>query len=177
MGYTVQRRGIRESMNTALRWGALVSRRVYFIPWRNSLWHIDGQHSLSCWGFVIHGCIDGYSQRIIFLHCSTNNLSSTVLGLFESAIERDGGLWPSRIRVDYGVENTAVCDAMVAVREEGRNFRNFIKNVINHLLWQHENKENSKMDAMFLLRPQGMLGPTITMHDVTSPFCKKIIIK
>ena len=28
--------------------------------------------------------------------------------------------WPSRIRVDYGVENTAVCDAMVAVRGEGR---------------------------------------------------------
>ena len=35
-------------------------------------------------------------------------------------MERDGGLWPSRIRVDYGVENTAVCDAMVAVRGEGR---------------------------------------------------------
>jgi hypothetical protein len=32
----------------------------------------------------------------------------------------DSGLWPSRIRVDYGVENTAVCDAMVGVRGEGR---------------------------------------------------------
>ena len=45
MGYTVQRRRIRESLNrvdprnTALRWGALVSRRVYFVPWPNSLWH------------------------------------------------------------------------------------------------------------------------------------------
>lgn len=126
MGYTVQRRRIRESLNrvdprnTALRWGALVSRRVYFVPWPNSLWHLDGHHSLIRWGFVIHGCIDGYSRRINFLHCSTNNLSSTVLSLFESAVEQDGGLWPSRIRVDFGVENTAVCDAMVAVRGEGR---------------------------------------------------------
>ena len=126
MGYTVQRRRIRESLNrvdprnTALRWGALVSRRVYFVPWPNSLWDLDGHHSLIRWGFVIHGCVDGYSRRIIFLHCNTNNLSSTVLSLFESAIERDGGLWPSRIRVDYGVENTAVCDAMLAVRGEGR---------------------------------------------------------
>ncbi|XP_068731183.1 uncharacterized protein [Montipora capricornis] len=126
MGYTVQRRCIRESLNrvdprnTALRWGALVSRRVYFVPWPNSLWHLDGHHSLIRWGFVIHGCIDGYSRRINFLHCSTNNLSSTVLSLFESAVEQDGGLWPSRIRVDFGVENTAVCDAMVAVRGEGR---------------------------------------------------------
>ena len=45
MRYTVQSRRIRESLNrfdprnTALRWGALVSRRVYFVPWPNSLWH------------------------------------------------------------------------------------------------------------------------------------------
>ena len=68
------------------------------------------------WGF----CIDGYSRRIIFLHCGTNNLASTVLSLFESAVEREGGLWPSRIRVDYGVENISVCNAMVAVRGERR---------------------------------------------------------
>ena len=106
--------------NSALRWGALVSRRVYFVPWPNSLWHLDGHHSLIRWGFVIHGCIDCYSRRIISLSCSNNNLASTVLSVFENAIERDGGRWPSRIRVDYGVENIAVCDAMVAVRGEGR---------------------------------------------------------
>ena len=126
LGYNIQRKRIRESLNrvdprnTALRWGALVSRRKYFVPWPNSLWHMDGHHSLIRWGFVIHGCIDGYSRRINFLHCSTNNLATTVLSLFEDAIQRDGGLWPSRIRVDHGVENVAVCDAMVAMRGEGR---------------------------------------------------------
>lgn len=124
--YHVQRRRIRESLNrveprnTALRWGALVSRRVYFVPWPNSLWHLDSHHSLIRWGYVIHGCIDEFSRRIIYLRCTTNNLASTVLGLFKTAIEQDGGLWPSRIRVDYGVENTAVCDATVATRGEGR---------------------------------------------------------
>jgi len=44
----------------------------------------------------------------------TWNLSSTILGLSESVTERDGGMWPSRIRGRlYDVENTAVCDAMV----------------------------------------------------------------
>ena len=33
---------------------------------------------------------------------------------------RDGGLWPSRIRVDRGVENVLVCDAMLDARGEGR---------------------------------------------------------
>lgn len=126
LGFHVQRCRIRGSLNrvdpknSSLRWGALVSRRVYCVPWPNSLWHLDGHHSLIRWGFVIHGCIDGYSRRIIFLHCNTNNYASTVLELFMNAIEQDGGLWPSRIRVDYGVENTAVCDAMVCKRGQGR---------------------------------------------------------
>ena len=50
----------------------------------------------------------------MFLRCSNNNLSQTVLELFLRAIENDiDALWPSRIRVDYSVENVQVCDAMV----------------------------------------------------------------
>ena len=126
LGYHVQRHRIRESItrvdprNTALRWGALVARRTYYVPWVNSLWHIDGHHSLIRWGIVVHGCIDGKSRRIIFLRASNNNLSATVLKLFEDAIQRDGGFWPSRIRVDFGVENTAICDAMVVHNGAGR---------------------------------------------------------
>ena len=59
---------------------------MFFVPWVNSLWHPSGHRSLIRWGFVLHGYIDGYSRRIIFLHCSTNNLSPTVLGHFDSAI-------------------------------------------------------------------------------------------
>nr|XP_058962207.1 uncharacterized protein LOC131789152 [Pocillopora verrucosa] len=97
----------------------VISRRQYSVPWPNSLWHLDGHHSLIRWGFVIHGCMDGFSRRVVFLRCSNNNLSQTVLELFLKAIEKDG-LWPSRIRVDYGVENVLVCDAMVEARGEGR---------------------------------------------------------
>jgi hypothetical protein len=43
-------------------------------------------------------------------------LATTVLNLFHSAVERDGGIWPSCIRVDYGVENVLVCEAMVENR-------------------------------------------------------------
>jgi len=99
VGLRVQRRRIRECLarvdpaNTALRWGIVVSRRQYSVPWPNSLWHLDGHHSLIRWGLVIHGCIDGFSRRIMFLRCSNNNLSQTVLELFLKAIENDA-LWP-----------------------------------------------------------------------------------
>jgi hypothetical protein len=103
LGIHVPRRRLRASItridpaNVALRWGAAVYRRCYQVPWANSLWHLDGHHSLIRWSLVIHGCIDGFSRRIIFLHCSANNLATTVLNLFHSAVERDGGIWPSRI--------------------------------------------------------------------------------
>jgi hypothetical protein len=125
LGLRGQRRRVRESLtrvdpqNTALRWGIVIARRKYTVPWPNSLWHLDGHRSLIRWGLVVHGCIDGFSRRIMFLKCSNNNFSQTVLELFMNAIEKNG-LWPSRIRVDHGVENVLVCDAMVSARDEGR---------------------------------------------------------
>ena len=56
----------------------------------------------------------------MFLRCSANNLAETVLELFLDAVKMDGNLWPSRIRVDKGVENVLVCDAMIQARGEGR---------------------------------------------------------
>ena len=44
-----------------------------------------------------------------------------MLNLFIDAIQNDGGRWPSRIRVDYGVENVLVYDAMIQKRGEGRS--------------------------------------------------------
>ncbi|XP_068723738.1 uncharacterized protein [Montipora capricornis] len=126
LGFRIQRKRIRESMarvdlqNTALRRGVVVSRRIYQVPWPNSLCHLDGHHALIRWKIIIHGCIDGFSRRIMFLRCNSNNLAETVLVLFLDAIEHDGNLWPSRIRVDKGVENVLVCDAMVQARGEGR---------------------------------------------------------
>lgn len=43
-----------------------------------------------------------------------------MLDLFLDAVNRDGERWPSRIRVDRGVENVLVCNAMVQFRGEGR---------------------------------------------------------
>lgn len=73
--------------------------------------HIDGNHKLIRWRFVIHGGIDGYSRKIVYLHCSTNNRADTVVGLFQQAVE-DHGL-PSRVRSDMGVENVDVARFMI----------------------------------------------------------------
>ena len=114
LGLHVQRSRIKAEINrvtprnTGLRWGALISRRKCYVPWPNSLWNIDGHHSLIRWRFVVHGCCDGKSRRIMFLRCSTNNVAETVLELFNDAIKNNRGLWPSRIHVGRGVETVLI---------------------------------------------------------------------
>ena len=48
----------------------VIRRRGYNVFSSRSLYHIDGNHKLIKWRFVIHGMIDGYSRMIIFLKCS-----------------------------------------------------------------------------------------------------------
>lgn len=78
IGLRVQRHRIRNCLaridpnNSRIRWAITITRRVYYVPGPNSLWHIGGHHSLITWGFVIHGAIDGYSRLITYLHCLTH---------------------------------------------------------------------------------------------------------
>ena len=124
IGLRVQKRRITEALlrvdpvNSRIRWAALVHRRKYNVPGPNSLWHIDGHHSLVRWGFVLHGGIDGYSRYIVFLKCSTNNYSETVLELFDTAVTQTGV--PSRIRTDKGGENVLLWERMTQLRGEDR---------------------------------------------------------
>lgn len=41
-----------------------ILRTEYKVPRPNSLWHIDGHHKLILWGFVLHGCVDGFSRMV-----------------------------------------------------------------------------------------------------------------
>ena len=113
-GKHMQRRRVRERVNpesTQSRWSQLIKRRSYSVPSPNSLWHIDGQHSLIRWRMVIHGCIDGFSRLVLYVNC---NRSDTVLQLFTAAT-REYGL-PSRVHSDKGGENFGVCEYMIRNR-------------------------------------------------------------
>lgn len=95
-----------------------VSRRVYNVPSSNALWRIDGLHCLIRWHMFIHGGIDGFSRRIVYLHASTNNRADTVLNLFLEATQKCG--WPSHVRSDLGGENVEVARAQIETRGVGR---------------------------------------------------------
>lgn len=100
-----------DPINTALRRSVTVRRRVYNVKGPNVLWHIDGNHKLIKWRFVIFGGIDGFSRTVVFLKCSNNNRANSMLAAFYEGVSNYG--LPSRIRTDLGGENVDVWRFMI----------------------------------------------------------------
>lgn len=63
---------------------------------------------------MTHGGIDGFSRLIVYLQCSPNNRSTTVLDLFLLATQKH--MLPSRVRSDEGGENILVAQYMIERR-------------------------------------------------------------
>lgn len=126
-GHLIQFFRVRESLHrvdpegTQLRALAnrTLHRRQYSVPGPNCMWHIDGNHKLIRWRFVIHGGIDGFSRLVVYLNAATNNNATTVLDAFLGAVSQYG--LPSRVRSDKGGENIEVAQFMVQNRGENRN--------------------------------------------------------
>ena len=140
-----------------------IHRRVYSVPCPNYLWHIDGNHKLIRWGFVLHHGIDGFSRLVTFGRFSGNNRAETVLQLFREAIERYGQ--PLRIRTDYGGENVDIWRDMV--NTYGEESRSVVvgSSVHNQRIERHNRAVNEQVISVFKLQfyeleSQGILDPS-----------------
>ena len=88
-----------------------LKRRVYTNPGPNYCWHIDGYDKLKPDGFPIHGCIDGYSRKIIWLRLDRTNNNPVVIGRYYMDAVKEYGGCPMKVRTDYGTENGLVAAA------------------------------------------------------------------
>ena len=74
-GIKVQRMRLRDSIHRVDEEGVRerkkgrLQRRVYNVNGPNHLWHIDTNHKLVRWSFIIIGGIDGYSRLPVMLEC------------------------------------------------------------------------------------------------------------
>jgi hypothetical protein len=100
------------------------NRRAYHAPFPNAIWHIDGNHKLINWKFVIHGGIDGHSHLVSFMTVSDNNRASIVRRTFLKGAQTWG--WPSRVRADCGGENLLVKEEMEQLRGKSQGLTAFI---------------------------------------------------
>ena len=85
-----------------------LKRRVYTNPGPNYCWHIDGYDKIKADGFAIHGCIDGYSRKLIWLKLDRTNNDPLVIGRYYIDAVKEYGGCPLKVRTDCGTENGLV---------------------------------------------------------------------
>ena len=83
-------------------------RRVYRSKGPNYLWHIDGYDKLKPFGFCIHGAIDGFSRRILWLEVASTNSDPKVIAQYYLDYVRQFGGTARIIRGDRGTENVSL---------------------------------------------------------------------
>ena len=80
-------------------------RRTYVSPGPKFAWHADGYDKLKPYGFSIHGCIDDFSRRILWLQVQRSNKNPKVIArYFFDYVKATEGC-PIRLLTDRGTEN------------------------------------------------------------------------
>ena len=93
-----------------------LKRQKYRNKGPNHVWHMDSNDNLKPFGFYIHGCIDGFSRKIIWLHVANTNKEPAVIAYyFLMEIEIINGT-TTKTRADLGSETTYLCGIQMFVR-------------------------------------------------------------
>lgn len=113
-GYTIDRESVRMALKildpegVEARTSHRFRRRKYISKGPNYTWHIDGYDKLKPFGFAIHGGIDGYSRKILWLNVAATNNDPKVIGSYYLKTVKNLHIIPSCIRCDRGTENIVV---------------------------------------------------------------------
>ena len=101
-----------------LRRAHRLQRREYLNPGPNYCWHSDGYDKLKPFGFPIHGCIDGFSRRIMWLEITRTNNNPHVVGKFYIDCIKRQQSCPTILRTDKGTENGIMAAAQSFLRRD-----------------------------------------------------------
>ena len=104
------------------RWRKLITRRIYDTNGPADAYHIDGNDKLKRWGFAIHGCIDGFSRKILWLHVSTSNNDLLIITNFYLSCISKYNICPRILRMDRGNENIYCEDLQVFFTRNPESF-------------------------------------------------------
>lgn len=163
-------------------------RRKYQANGPNFLWHIDGYDKLKPFGFCIHGAIDGYSRRIMWLEVDhSNNNPCTIAKYFLKTVRCIGGT-PRIVRGDCGTENCYV-DAIQRFFREGHgdvfagdNSFMYGRSVSNQRIeawWSILRRMNTDFWINYFkdLREIGLYGDDNILHVQCLKFCFMPLIR
>ena len=82
-----------------------LKRRMNDNPRPNYAWHIDNYDKLKQWCFPIHGAIDGFSRKMLWLEVTrSSNSPNKIASYYAKTVSEVGGC-PVELITDLGTEN------------------------------------------------------------------------
>ena len=94
-----------DSEGSKMRRARTLRRRKYILACPNAVLHTDGYDKLKPYGFLIHGAIDGFSRRVLWLNVTRSNNNSDVHAYFYMNSVKLLKLCPEMLPTDCGTEN------------------------------------------------------------------------
>ena len=72
------------------------------------MWHADGYDKLAPYRFPIHGCIDGFSRKVIWLYITrSNSYPDNIAAYYLDAVRELGGC-PRQLITDIRTDNGTI---------------------------------------------------------------------
>ena len=146
-----------------------LKRRLYKVPGPNFIWHVDGYDKLKPFGFAIHGCVDRFSRKIIWLQLGTTNNKPEVIYFYYLKAIQKFQVIPTLVRSDHGTENCIIESVHQALRWHhkriesawGRMRRHSINYWINFFKSMVHSNDFDRADVMTLECLRYCFGPLI----------------
>ena len=152
-----------------------LKRRVYSNPGPNYAWHLDGYDKLKPWGFPMHGCIDGFSRRILWLKVARSNNSPEIPGQYYIETVAELGGVPVELVTDLGTENGLTASMQCYLRENNDAHR-YVPSPRNQRIegwWSFFCKNRISWWRSFFqdLESQGIVDTTSEIHTECLWYC------
>ena len=159
-----------------------LKRRKYKTKGPNDVWHIDGNDKLKPFGFYIHGGIDGFSRKLLWLTVSNTNKDPFIVASFYTHAVKTFHAVPKTVRGDRGTENVNVCGIQRFMRRNHNDSWSgdisflYGKSVSNQRIEQwwsflKRNTIQSWMDYFKDLRDKGLYDDSNNIHTEALKFC------
>ena len=90
---------------TETRRALRLTKRQYVSVGPHFCWHADGYDKLKPYGFPIHGCVDGFSRKILWIKVSRTNSDPVVPACLYIETVKKIGFCPQYVQTDCGTEH------------------------------------------------------------------------
>ncbi|XP_028412422.1 uncharacterized protein LOC114542871, partial [Dendronephthya gigantea] len=97
----------------------VLKRRDYVSVGSNWIWHIDGHDKMKPYGFTIHGCVDGFSRKIIWCNVDVTNNDPAYVAQYYHDYAKSSKVIPAITRTDGGTENVLLAACQMYLRRNG----------------------------------------------------------